>query len=74
MTTTLIIKLIKIISYFRLTLRYRLLIIQEISNSLLIEDYFQTNHIVSKVFSSYETFYIQTQPIVYRFLNNERIC
>ena len=56
MKITLIIKLIEIISYFRLTSRYRSLIIKEISNSLLIEDYFQANHIVSNVFSSYDSF------------------
>ena len=56
METTLIIKFIEIISHFRLTLRYRSLIIQEISNSLLIEDYFKVKHLVSKVFSSYVSF------------------
>ena len=56
MKTTLIIKLIEIISHFRLTLRYRSLIIREISKSLLIEDYFKAKHIVSKVFSSYDRF------------------
>ena len=55
METTLIIKLIEIISHFRLTLRYRSLIIQEISNSLFIEDYFKVKHLVPKVFSSYDS-------------------
>ena len=56
MKTTLIIKLLEINSHFGLTLRYRSLFIQEISNSLLIEDYFKANHILSKVFSSYDSF------------------
>ena len=55
MKTTFIMILIEIISHFRLTLRYRSLIIQEISNSLVIEDYFKAKHIVSKVFSSYDS-------------------